>query len=354
MYNKAEHFQVSHIEKRNNREVKVGQFYCILNGNTYTTLRALANNVRSFGITVQDYYDKYYKADKEGVCAYCNIPTSFESLIDGYRETCTPCHCKTDAHRNKVKNRFHDVEVLESFRSKRKVWFESLTEDEKIRMSEQRVDTLKKVHGADYFNRFGKAGNDSLKRRCALYPGLRKQAVARMLETKRRNNTFRSNMSGRISKLEYKDREYSFQGYEDLLIKFLVDKEVRFVCFYDVPQVTFECASGTYKPDFFLPDYNLLIDVKSERTITMKPEKLFAKQNAVFDAGYNFFYYVIDSRSFNKQRFLCEEDQGCFLEALNMLISSQASKEEGSTTIPRGSTLQAIGSGSARTPVIGV
>jgi hypothetical protein len=75
------------------------------------------------------------------------------------------------------------------------------------------------------------------------------------------------------------------------------------------------------------------------------------KQQSAIGQNYNFCYFVIHSKTVNKNRILSEEDKIVFRKYLDMLISSQTLKEEGSTTIPYGSTLQAIGRGSARGPL---
>lgn len=58
---KDEHFVVTGTEKRGNRFIKVGKFYCLLNGKTYDTMYGLRNAIRVYGYTSKQYYDEFYK-----------------------------------------------------------------------------------------------------------------------------------------------------------------------------------------------------------------------------------------------------------------------------------------------------
>ena len=69
------------------------------------------------------------------------------------------------------------------------------------------------------------------------------------------------------------------------------------------------------------------------------------------DQGFNFVYFVISSKVVYKSRELSAFDIECFERFLDMLISSQALDEGRFNDYPVvGSTLQAIGSGSAKDP----
>ena len=40
------------------------------------------------GLTSQEYYDKYFKKEGEGICLQCTNPTSFKSISAGYSIYC--------------------------------------------------------------------------------------------------------------------------------------------------------------------------------------------------------------------------------------------------------------------------
>ena len=178
--------------------------------------------------------------------------------------------------------------------------------------------------------------------------------TSKMIETKRRNNSFRNGLSGRVKRFVYNGVEYLFQGYEDILIKYCLSEKIDIKTRESVPSVFYSHAvSKLYKADIYLPEYNLIIDVKSERTITMDLDKLIAKQQAVLDTGFNFIYFCISSKVVRRDRVISDYDKKCFDDYVNMLISSQDLNEVRFNDYPVvGSTLQAIGSGSAKGPIM--
>lgn len=352
MYNKKEHFIVSHKENRNGRNVVVGRFYCILNGKWYNTLGGLRNAIRPFKITTKQYYDEYYISSDEGKCKVCQQQTNFADVLRGYNLFCSDiCANKDEQKRETIRNKFEDKETLASFRKKKIDWRKSKSNEYFDEMHKKRVNTLLKNNGEDYFLNLGKLGNQKLQELLKANPELKQKMVTKMLDTKRKNGTFVNGMSGLIKEMTYQGKVYRYQGYEDMVIKFLIDNNILFYNSNMVPPVNFDCMSGKYMADFYLPEYNFLIDVKSERTFTIKQNTLLLKQQSAIEQNYNFCYFVISSKKVNKNRVLSEEDNRVFKEYLNKLISSQSLKEAGSTTIPNGSTLQAIGSGSARGPL---
>jgi very-short-patch-repair endonuclease len=47
-----------------------------------------------------------------------------------------------------------------------------------------------------------------------------------------------------------------------------------------------------YFPDFYLPDYNLIIEIKSDYTYNKELEKNLLKESAMIDYGYNFLFII--------------------------------------------------------------
>lgn len=353
MYSKEEHFVVESIENRNGRNQKVGKFYCLHNGKTYTTIHGLRRGITSSGLSTEEYYTKFYKVEGEGVCEVCGIPTSFVNVVDGFSRFCSSvCYFKTIEHREKVSNRFvNSPEKLESFREKRKDWFDGLSEEEKKDISRRRVATTR-ANNPTYYEDMGRKRRKIQTDLHEADPERKRAFYAKVLEGRRRNNSFGNGMSGKVSTFEYDGKMYKFQGYEDIMMLHLLNIGIDFDGRGEVPAVSYsEAMSGIYIPDLYLPMYNLLIDVKSERTITMKPDVLVKKQNAALEQGYNFIYFVISSKYVNKQRQISEIDRIQFKEFLDMLISNQALNEGRFNDYPViRSTLQAIGSGYAESP----
>lgn len=354
MYSRKEHFILERTETRGNREVRIGKFYCVYNGKTYDTLGGFRNGIRPSGLTIQGYYDTYYKSEGEGICVVCGIKDStFLGLIDGYSKYCSRTCCNKDPEkREKVSKRFEKPGVLESFLVKRLEWLSSLSQEEKDTVS-AKIYATTIANNPNHYVETGRYRNQILQEKCAADPTKRPKIVAKMLATKKERGTFANGMSGRIKSFEFNGVQYSYQGYEDIVIRYLLDKGIEFALGADVPKVDYDVAvSGIYKPDIYIPEFNLLIDVKSERTMEMKPWHLFYKQVCALKQGYNFIYLALHSKKISKDRLMCAEDCKVFEEYLDMLISSQARKGRFNDYPVIRSTLQAIGSGSAGDPVM--
>lgn len=98
----------------------------------------------------------------------------------------------------------------------------------------------------------------------------------------------------------YKKKEYTWktgeisilQGFEPQVLKELEDSGYKFdeikTKYIDMPEIYyfFNGMSRRYYPDFFIPDENLFIEVKSDYTLMSKEEENKAKFKAVKDAGY--------------------------------------------------------------------
>jgi hypothetical protein len=54
----------------------------------------------------------------------------------------------------------------------------------------------------------------------------------------------------------------------------------------------FNSKNKVYHPDFFLPEYNLIIEIKSNYTYRINLEVNLAKQKACLDQGYNFIFII--------------------------------------------------------------
>lgn len=70
--------------------------------------------------------------------------------------------------------------------------------------------------------------------------------------------------------------------------------------FYDKLQIEngksikyeYENKQKTYHPDFYLPDYNLIIEIKSDYTYNKDLNKNLEKQKACLQQGYNFIFII--------------------------------------------------------------
>ena len=71
--------------------------------NKFKNIKLLSCHLASHQISSREYYDKYLKKNKEGICKICSNPTSYISLSLGYRIYCgRNCNQKDPEIRNQI------------------------------------------------------------------------------------------------------------------------------------------------------------------------------------------------------------------------------------------------------------
>jgi hypothetical protein len=301
-------------------------FYCYINQKFYPTVRGLLNYLRTHSMTSEEYYLKYLGETRK--CEKCENSTTYNNIIVGYKPyCCSNCGLRSENHRKAVRERFvgHPQKLQDSL-GKRKVSQSNKTEEEISKTHEKRRQTIHRKYGEDYFSRKAKL---QWERRT-------KEEVQSLVE--KSNATKRKNGTLGIPPYKYNRRKvvvqgklFNIQGYEDIAINLLseiVDVD-KIKTGKEVPRIPLP-SGKTYYPDILVDD--LLIEVKSEYTYRIKLSESLVKQSASRKSGYRHIILVIHSKQLTKDRNL--KDKQKYLKILHMVISSQASLEEGSTTIP--------------------
>ena len=64
-------------------------YTCKICNREFKTMRALSYHIHfSHNMSGKEYYDKFFKKENDGICAYCGKPTPFLGLADGYQKYC--------------------------------------------------------------------------------------------------------------------------------------------------------------------------------------------------------------------------------------------------------------------------
>lgn len=354
-FNKEEHFIFEGIEVRGKRNIKVGKFYLFLNNKTYNDLGGFRNALRMFNFSMKDFYIKYYAADEDlKPCAICNKGERiFSNLIDGIEEYCSSqCYNRSEKHRKIISERFvGDDEKKNKSMILRKLTLETKPIEYFDDINEKRLITLYSRYGEDFLSAKAKIQweNKSEEERKAI--------GQKSVETKIKNGTLNNYLLHHTNKkIILNNKEYSCQGYEDIILEYLINNlsfDVNDVLVNkDVPRINFSGnKSGIYRPDIFIPLLNLIIEVKSNYTFKVEFEKSkYKKQESTIKQGYNHVYFV---PTVNSKRSMSDIDKILFSDYLNTTISSQAHYEK----VQRLSSEEeysaiAIGTGSAKAPNI--
>ena len=96
-------------------------------------------------------------------------------------------------------------------------------------------------------------------------------------------------------------KEVLVQGYEPQVIQLLLEKyqESQIIVEHNTkPKIKYEFDNKikNYFCDIYIPDENLIIEVKSTYTFELHYEKNIAKKNKCLELGYNFLFYIIDGK----------------------------------------------------------
>ena len=312
------------IEKSDNgRKMRRGKFYNFLNGQTYHSLGGLANSLRFSGYTMKQFYDAFYKEHDEGFCAECGSPTRFNNIVDGYSRFCNKgCHSRSAEHRAIISNRFVGCpEKLELALRRQKMTNAFKSAEERAQRAERQLRTVYDRYGDDYLSNRAKQqwANKSAEER--------KEIGAKSVAVKRRNGTL--NVSGKSGYKRHKivlgGKEFSYQGYEWLVLKFLVEEygidPASIRSGGKIPSIPFALnKSGIYFPDIYIEHLNLLIEAKSNFTFFSSYEDFVInckKQQAVIDAGYYTFIVCLAESQMK------EQDIIDLRNIMNMITSSQ-------------------------------
>ncbi len=353
-FKKEDHFCLERIERRGNRNIQIGKFYCLLNNKTYETLGGLRNAIKS-KMTIKEYFKKYYATEEDlSPCCVCGTNERiFNNVIEGFKHYCSSgCFNKTIEHRLSVKNRFKNDEQkkIESL-AKAKKTNESKSIEDKDDINLRRLSTLKQRYGYDYLSN---RTRDQWARRDK---NARKLLAEKAVATKLKNGTAEYNFYAAANRhIVLNDKVYFCQGYEDSVLKFLIedmDLHVEDVLVgKDVPRINFDGnKSGKYHPDIFVKSLNLIIEVKSDYTYEQEIRKTKGlKQAATISQGYNHLYVVL--KSISKNRSMINQDKNDLREYITTTISSQAHLNEKVQRLSRDWEYRtnAIGSGSAKVP----
>lgn len=305
---------------------------CKITGKRFSSNRGFLNHLRSLKMTSKEYYDTFHKQETEDECKTCGKKTKYHSY--SYSKYCsTQCHKNDPEFRMLISTRFvTNPDTLLSFREK--------TKDKGDCNVAKRKETIAKkcselgISETEYYS------NHSRKSYTNRTPESIAASIDKAMETKEKTKNFGGKSS--YKKYEFFDETVALQGYEPVVLDYLVNdlllgKNQISIGKSKIPVIKYIDVDGktrNYYPDFFLPEKNLLIEVKSNFTYNQHLNNVRNKLNGAVSAGYSIVLVIVSKTEARK----------CRLEGskklLDWAISSQASNprvyEEGSTTIQNG------------------
>ena len=246
----------------------------------------LSYHLKIHNISQKEYYDKYIKTKNEGICLVCQKDTRFFNIKRGYQtHCCISCAQQNPQTRNKM-----EQSVLKKYGTK------IITQSDSFK--EKSKKTWLKKYGVD---------NPSKSKKI-----LRKKEQTFIKHYGVKNNMLTEEfMDSRIKAWKYgtayNHKKYILpsgtiiykQGYEPQFLDYIFNnmllKENEIV--YFPKRIKFVDTFHKYRyyfPDFYIPKFNLIIEIKS--TWTIKLDKfLYLKEIATKNNGFNYIK-IIDNK----------------------------------------------------------
>lgn len=267
------------------KERKINIF-CKICQKELINVRALAAHLRTHNILIQEYYDNFYKRENEGLCERCFDKTSFRGFITGYFKYCSQsCSSKSEDVREKI--------------SKSKTGIKQGSEQIRKRVFNTNQKLKEQIRKQTNLNRYGVDNPTKLKiisnkisvsnigKKCVRTP----EHQQKIIESKRNNKTLNhksktkdsirnsllilyqtenspctiSNNFGGHHKTGYCGKFFYRSSYElifinyciinDILLESAETKEFRV-------RYQYLGKNHFYYPDFYLPDYDVVIEIK--------------------------------------------------------------------------------------------
>lgn len=241
----------------------------------------------------------------------------------GYKHFCGKCKGSRQYQNHILHISASRPDVIERKYIGRTKFYSSLSKEKYAELLEdarqKRNKTILERYGENYRSNVTKA--QWARRSEEEILALRTKARETRLE---RFDTYSSNQYKQYCVVDEKNNKNVYcQGYEDLFIKFLLTEGIDFTNGKAVPRIPYSGnVTGKTRPDFYIPQVNSIIEVKSEYTfyVGFTKQKMIAK--SAFELGYNYAIFVSKGCGKNARE-LFEDEYACCKDFMDMLIRSQ-------------------------------
>lgn len=292
---------------------------CQICGRKCNGTKGLGSHLKSHNITLLEHYNKFFKQKNEGICLLCKSPTKWCLNSHQYRLFCSPS-CASRARVSKRKqtclNRYGHVCSMHGEAAKLKTKqtiqnkFKNNTEYHKAHLEKAKKTNLKR-YGTECVLQSNlikeKIKKTNLQRYgvpyCLSLPEIQEKRKVTFIERygceyPLQNQQF-FDKQAKYRKYEYKlpsGKIIYKQGYEPYFLDFVFNnnylKENEII--YQPKSIRYKNKKGTisyYYPDFQIPKYNLIVEVKSSYTFSLD-KNIEYKKIGCEQKGFNFILFI--------------------------------------------------------------
>ena len=291
------------------------KFICQICNKEYPTLSHLSRHINIHDSNKKQYYDKYLKKEKEGICPECGRVTDYTNKWqNAYKIYCSE-DCKKKGVSKNVEKTTHKIYGVSNVNKLKKIRDKiDLTNTERygnvcpmqnnIILKEIKTKNLKNlgvelpfqsknIQKKSALVRKEKYGDKYTFQNQMLYQKCKNTMIEKYGApfTLQSPDLFEKSFKSRILLKKYKDTEILFQGsYElDFLERYYHKMKISPG---KVIKYNFKGKTKTYFSDFYIQDLNLIVEIKNKYLAKRDRYKLLAKRKAVISQGFNFIMIV--------------------------------------------------------------
>lgn len=292
---------------------------CFECGREFSAKNALSKHISSFH-NAEKYYDKWIKKEGEDECEICGGKNIFISIGKGYKNGCCRKHIIQINHNNIEKA------IMAKYGVKSSLSFEKnriggmmtkygVKNPGQLKSIQSKIkNTNLKKYGVE--NPFQseivkeKIKNTNLKKYGVKYPTQSYEIREKIKESFRKNYNCEYALQNPI--FFKKQQEYSRYARKFMNTEIYYRSSYEFDFLYKYFSKTkiingksikyfFNGKNRIYYPDFFLEEFNLIVEIKSSHLVKKDYMALVEKEKAIRERGYNFIMIVDkDYTEFNK------------------------------------------------------
>lgn len=249
------------------------------------------------------YYDKWIKKENEGICLECGNPTEFSGRWNrGYKKFCSK-KCQNEYVASNPE-RIKKANKTTKERNKKKYGVDWYTQTNEFK--EKSGKTNLEIHGDKNYNNMNKNRETCLKRYNVDSPLKAEFVKDKIAKTNIKKYGGTSPMHN--DEIFHKVEVNSFKSkvhpcgiyYRGTFEKDFLDN---FSNKFKIQngkglKYSFNGKERIYYPDFYLPEFNLIIEIKNGYLLNRDAEIIKAKEKACFSAGFD--YLLINNKDYTE------------------------------------------------------
>ncbi|MDD5651700.1 MAG: hypothetical protein PHF86_14995 [Candidatus Nanoarchaeia archaeon] len=292
------------------RKTQEGRFICEECNETFSSKTFLSiHNIKKHCLSPKQYYDKWIKEEGEGICEYCGKEARFIRSDTGYQPTCCREHAHKIAFKKTKQTMLNNSGVINNFQREyvktkikqtnvKKFGFDNPNKNKDVLL--KRSNTCLKKYGTSVAMKSDIVKENARQlcfKKYGVYYSFQREDVKQKITAiilerygvEHPSQNLSSHNKGLKTRLLIKNfngTNITYQGsFElDFLVHYFDKLEIR-------NGLSFRYGKRMYHSDFYLPEFNMIVEIKSSWTLKLD-NFINEKSKTVVDHGFKFILIV--------------------------------------------------------------